>query len=290
MKRCILILICLLSILSVSARAQETVLEEISEMKHVEVVYISSSMLKSLQSNNASIAGFATSSLADDLSSLQILTVDDKSVAKAREKLKTVDKKYNMEVVMKLKENDTRTDMYAIRTPNKSYFSKLLTIVDEGKKITVIYMTGKVGMNTLNALTRRNKIGKNGHASIINIDSYKMLDRLGCSSVEFADNGSDNKNNNIQWSVSKLDLTGTKSLAGVEKGLDNINKQLECYNDSIDNLGKQIAKCGNDYTKRSTLYEKRSRLYEIRNSLYGLRNDLKRLHNDLKYGYTSSEN
>lgn len=155
MKRFVIVFTLMLCIVQYSVQAQETVLKEISEMKNVEVIYISKAMLKSMRAHGMNVGGMNVSVLASELSSLNIITVEEgKSLSKVRNELKTIGKDYNMETVMIVKDDDGSTVMYATRD-SKNYYAQLLTIIDEGNEITIIYMTGTISMNSLNELTKR---------------------------------------------------------------------------------------------------------------------------------------
>lgn len=299
MKRYILAIMFLLSMVQISAHAQEAILEEISEMKNVEVVYISKAMLKSMRAHGMNVGGMNISTLANELSSLNIMTVEDeRAVSKVRNKLKTVGKDYNMEVVVKIKDSAGSTEMYATRD-SKNYYAQLLTIVDEGDEMTIIYMTGTIGMGSLNELTKKNnaRINKKKNKNTSYYDSF------GCEIDDFnsyADWGSLGENlsklkelgilDNIDFSsLNNLDMLNipdnnesNKIYGNIEPSLDKINKQLKLYRDSLDRISKKIAKVGKDYELRSKLYEERSRLYENRGKLYDLRGKLQRLSNNSK--------
>lgn len=277
MKRFILIITFVLCMVQFCVQAQETVLKEISEMKNVEVIYISKAMLKSMRAHGMNVGGMNVSVLASELSSLNIITVEEgKSLSKVRNELKTIGKDYNMETVMIVKDDDGSTVMYATRD-SKNYYAQLLTIIDEGDEITIIYMTGTISMNSLNELTKRSnaRINKkkksNSYSyygdwdeSLNQLKEFGILDNIDISSFCKLDSLKMPSNENL----SKLNDS-------IEFMLDKINWKLEFYRDSIDKIAVKIAKAGNDYEKRSKYYEEKNRLYDSRNKLYESRNTLR---------------
>ena len=277
MKRFVIVFTLMLCIVQYSVQAQETVLKEISEMKNVEVIYISKAMLKSMRAHGMNVGGMNISVLASELSSLNIITVEEgKSLSKVRNELKTIGKDYNMETVMIVKDDDGSTVMYATRD-SKNYYAQLLTIIDEGDEITIIYMTGTISMNSLNELTKRSnaRINKkkksNSYSyygdwdeSLNQLKEFGILDNIDISSFCKLDSLKMPSNENL----SKLNDS-------IEFMLDKINWKLDFYRDSIDKIAVKIAKAGNDYEKRSKYYEEQNRLYDGRNKLYESRNALR---------------
>ena len=277
MKRFVIVFTLMLCIVQYSVQAQETVLKEISEMKNVEVIYISKAMLKSMRAHGMNVGGMNVSVLASELSSLNIITVEEgKSLSKVRNKLRTIGQDYNMETVMIVKDDDGSTEMYATRD-SKNYYAQLLTIIDEGDEITIIYMTGTISMNSLNELTKRSnaRINKkkksNSYSyygdwdeSLNQLKEFGILDNIDISSFCKLDSLKMPSNENL----SKLNDS-------IEFMLDKINWKLEFYRDSIDKIAVKIAKAGNDYEKRSKYYEEKNRLYNSRNKLYESRNALR---------------
>lgn len=277
MKRCILIITLILSMVQYSVLAQETVLKEISEMKNVEVIYISKAMLKSMRTHGMNVGGMNVSVLASELSSLNIITVEEgKTLSKVRNKLKTIGKDYNMETVMIIKDDDGSTEMYATRD-SKNYYAQLLTIIDEDDEITIIYMTGTISMNSLNELTKRSNARKNKKKNSKSYSYYGDWDENLNRLKEFGI--LDNVDFGLLSKLESLKIPNKENLSklndSIEFMLDTINLKLEIYRDSIDKIAIKIAKAGNDYEKRSKYYEEKSRLYEKRNKLYESKNSLR---------------
>lgn len=277
MKRCILIITLILSMVQYSVQAQETVLKEISEMKNVEVIYISKAMLKSMRTHGMNVGGMNVSVLASELSSLNIITVEEgKTLSKVRNKLKTIGKDYNMETVMIIKDDDGSTEMYATRD-SKNYYAQLLTIIDEDDEITIIYMTGTISMNSLNELTKRSNARKNKKKNSKSYSYYGDWDENLNRLKEFGI--LDNVDFGLLSKLESLKIPNKENLSklndSIEFMLDTINLKLEIYRDSIDKIAIKIAKAGNDYEKRSKYYEEKSRLYEKRNKLYESKNSLR---------------
>lgn len=279
MKRYILAIMFLLSMVQISAHAQEAILEEISEMKNVEVVYISKAMLKSMRAHGMNVGGMNISTLANELSSLNIMTVEDeRAVSKVRNKLKTVGKDYNMEVVVKIKDSAGSTEMYATRD-SKNYYAQLLTIVDEGDEMTIIYMTGTIGMGSLNELTKKNnaRINKNKNkntsyygnfgSDIEGGNSYADWGILGESLSKLKDYGI---LDNIDFgSLNNLNIPdkneSNKIYGNIEQSLNELERKLNVYRDSLMRASEKVTElCASPYninTKEHIKYSKLMSLY-----------------------------
>lgn len=282
MKRYILAIMFLLSMVQISAHAQEAILEEISEMKNVEVVYISKAMLKSMRAHGMNVGGMNISTLANELSSLNIMTVEDeRAVSKVRNKLKTVGKDYNMEVVVKIKDSEGSTEMYATRD-SKNYYAQLLTIVDEGDEMTIIYMTGTIGMGSLNELTKKNNARinkkKNKDTSyydsfgreIDDFNSYAYWGSLGENLSKLKEHGI---LDNIDFgALDNLDLLNipdnnesNKIYGNIGPSLDELERKLNVYRDSLLRASDKVTKlCASSYninTKEHIKYSKLMSLY-----------------------------
>ncbi len=256
--------------------AQEKILKEISDIDGVEVTYITKKMLQSMaKSGNLSIEGLSLSKIAKDLSSLQVLVVEGKSVLKVRNKLKSIGN--GMELIMKIKDDDERTDMYGVKKTDDNY-SKLFLCVDKSDEITIVYMTGNIGSDCFNELSKKAKVkGSMQKANVSIVDKNILIDL-----------------STFDWSNSMVDISALYE-NGVDNEIDEVNKQieeidkeiLEFDDEKIGGIDKEILKNGekinkaksiqerdNLYDERNKLFEKRSALFEKRNEIFNKRNKL----------------
>lgn len=293
MKRIYLIISLIFSILPLTAKAQDAILEEIAEMDNVEVVYITKSMLQTMSSTNINVGGINLSKIAKDLNSLQILTIKGNAVEKSRNKIKSIRKNNRMETVMTIKDGKERTDVYGIKSYASNY-SKLLMSIDETKEITVIYMKGNMGSACFEELTKSTNIytfntpkhpstaKKAKKASSKDISSLNYENGLNLN--DYADFNNIDK---ILGNAYNFNTFGNQSATtqhdDVQVKIDVINKQIDSYNNAIDGLSSSIESMSSSistatgstreklYTARNKLYDARSRIYAKRSELYNKR-------------------
>lgn len=288
MKRLILMLMCCGMVL-MNAHTQEKVLEEVAALDGVDVTYITKGMLHSMGNSNIKIGGLNISKVAKDLNSLQVLTADETAAGKVRSKLKAVGK--DMEVIMKMKNDDERTDMYGVKTADGKY-SKLYMCVDEGDEITVVYMVGNIGQNCFDELSRKAE-KRTSRSYSITIPSNSTVFSIDLSGIESL--------NDLSGSLKGLDGLESLSRSGSWVGWDTAaeddfeeelkliehelaeldkkisdldNKKLRAIEKDIRKADEKIGKAKNHsernklYAERSDLYVKRGKLYVERGKLY----------------------
>ena len=294
-----------LSFFCTISHAQEKVLEDISEMKNVEVTYITKNMLQSMSKSNITIGGLNISKIAKELTSLHIINVKEESTVKARNKMRSVLNDEKFEVIMRMKEDDERTDILG-KKDNKGDYISLLLNVDEGDEITIVYMTGNIGQNCLAELSNKAGYGNKKRTNIYIANSYGVTDFSELAelneSLEKLDglgeslNSLDklNLDNNIQLIIPRKN-TYDELIEVIEDSIKEINKiikqivreELNSINKELNKLNRRIAQTKNKternklcqervklYSKRHALYKKRDKQYKKRSALYSKRNDL----------------
>lgn len=263
MKRLILLVTFVLGFCVVPMlKAQDAILEEISEMNDVEVTYITQRMLQSMGANKIKIGGLNISKIAVELTSLQILTAEEKSVAKVRNKLRSINKIKGLELIMKMKEDDERTEMYGEKGANGNY-RKLLLLVDEGDEIIIVYMKGSIGKNCFDEMTKRTGISTN-----IKRKDYQIKEIVTVKSKNKSQSKSAQEGSGKDVSLEEIN----KQLALINRELESIDKELVPIEAEINIINTKIK--NTKVSKREKLYVERAKLYEKRNKYYIKRNDL----------------
>lgn len=272
MKRFAFIMIFVLFVMANKVMAQETILEEISEMNDVEVTYITRNMLQTMGTNNINIGGFNLSKIAKSLNSLQILNVEDGAVEKVRVKLKTLRKTSGMELIMRLKEDGEITDLYGEPSTDGSY-KKILMIVEESDEIILIYLKGNIGSECFEELSKKAQKGM----PTIKYKSSQISDSKG--------NSIDIPEGELTWGIVNIQ----DMLGNLDSGLDTVENEISSIQKEIDDINKKIEKAswqerenlykqrGWAYKRLKTLYEVRKRLYQQRNNVYEMQNNYKKV-------------
>lgn len=272
MKRCILFIIIAFGFgMMFPLRAQDAILEEISEIKDVEVTYITKSMLQSMGAARIKVSGLNLSKIAMELTSLQILTVEDKSVSKVRTKLKGVRKIDALELIMKLKEDGELTELYGEKGSNGNY-KKLLLIVDEGDELVVVYMKGSIGKNCFDEMTKKAKKPTRVYSQakiVVDGTKFRLKEDGSYEILPVEANGGNLKADGLE------DID--KQLKELDRELENLEKELKPIYEEIARISRKIKDSNASereklYIARSKQYEKRAKVYERRSFLYVKRN------------------
>lgn len=274
MKHFIAISLLISSFLPVLADQHEKIINEISEINDVEAVYITKSMLNSIGNNNIKIGNLNISKIINHLSSIYVLSIDGNSLQRARKKLQTIKNSKGMEVIMRLKEDNERTDILGKKL-NNGNFSSILMTIDEGDEITVVYIIGNIDKNCLAELSKEmgveipNKSKKTKY-NIYTINSNELqnlntITNINDSSVFYL---------NYTTEYDKLIASIEDSIKVLNKIVDKINtEKLNAINSIISALDKQI-NSSNNSTKRNKLFKERSELFKQRNNVYEERNKI----------------
>lgn len=274
MKHFIAISLLISSFFPVLADQHEKIINEISEINDVEAVYITKSMLNSIGNNNIKIGNLNISKIINHLSSIYVLSIDGNSLQRARKKLQTIKNSKGMEVIMRLKEDNERTDILGKKL-NNGNFSSILMTIDEGDEITVVYIIGNIDKNCLDELSKEmgveipNKSKKTKY-NIYTINSNELqnlntITNINDSSVFYL---------NYTTEYDKLIASIEDSIKVLNKIVDKINtEKLNAINSIISVLDKQI-NSSNNSTKRNKLFKERSELFKQRNNVYEERNKI----------------
>ncbi|MBE6311383.1 MAG: DUF4252 domain-containing protein [Bacteroidales bacterium] len=274
MKHFIAISLLISSFFPVLADQHEKIINEISEINDVEAVYITKSMLNSIGNNNIKIGNLNISKIINGLSSIYVLSIDGNSLQRARKKLQTIKNSKGMEVIMRLKEDNERTDILGKKL-NNGNFSSILMTIDEGDEITVVYIIGNIDKNCLAELSKEmgveipNKSKKTKY-NIYTINSNELqnlntITNINDSSVFYL---------NYTTEYDKLIASIEDSIKVLNKIVDKINtEKLNAINSIISALDKQI-NSSNNSTKRNKLFKERSELFKQRNNVYEERNKI----------------
>ena len=231
-------------------------------------------MLNSIGNNNIKIGNLNISKIINHLSSIYVLSIDGNSLQRARKKLQTIKNSKGMEVIMRLKEDNERTDILGKKL-NNGNFSSILMTIDEGDEITVVYIIGNIDKNCLAELSKEmgmeipNKSKKTKY-NIYTINSNELqnlntITNINDSSVFYL---------NYTTEYDKLIASIEDSIKVLNKIVDKINtEKLNAINSIISALDKQI-NSSNNSTKRNKLFKERSELFKQRNNVYEERNKI----------------
>lgn len=138
------LIVCAISLFSITAHGSNS-LEELSEIRNIEYIYISESMLKSMGGN----VPVDVLSAISNLTSIEILSSDEANAVKQIKK-KVSKITQELEVISKMKEDDEQISFYGIKSGN--FYSRMLLIIEEDGEICLIELTGKVNPEELKKL------------------------------------------------------------------------------------------------------------------------------------------
>lgn len=139
---------------SISCRAQHT-LSEVSSIKGVTSVFVGPAMLKLADSSmnlDADKSAIDTSKLLKDLTSIEIITCEDKNVAeKAKKECDRVLSNFPFEVITEVTNDEQNVDISGVFEEDGKTISMLLISVTEPDEATYVLMKGKIDIETLNS-------------------------------------------------------------------------------------------------------------------------------------------
>ena len=138
---------------SLTASAQVKAFEKYAEMKNVSYVYISKYMLGMAgKTATPSVPGVDMKSLSSKLTGIQIINSEEK---KARTKLKSDVKEIlardKYEVLMQIKEDDSKVDIYHCIDKQQS---AVVMLTDEDDSSTVMVFSGHFTMDDVMKMTK----------------------------------------------------------------------------------------------------------------------------------------
>lgn len=146
------LLFAVMVIASLTANAQVKAFEKYADIKNVSYVFISKYMLGMANKTTYSIPGVNVKSLASKLTGIQIITSEEKT---ARTKLKADVKNLlaqdKYEVLMQIKEDDSKVDIYY--SVNKQQ-SAVVMFADEDDEVAVMVFSGHFTMDDVMKMTK----------------------------------------------------------------------------------------------------------------------------------------
>ena len=140
----ILTVVFLLCIGTISVKAENS-LSELSEIKGVEYIYISESMLNSMGGK----APIDMLSAISELRKVEILSCESSSsIQKVKSTVPKIVKGF--ELVSKVKDEEESISFYGIKSGK--HYSELLLIIEESDEIVIIKLKGKIDASALKEL------------------------------------------------------------------------------------------------------------------------------------------
>lgn len=150
----ILLLSALVCFISASCSSQR-VLSDLSSMKGVTSVYVGKAMLQMAGSSigmDQNSGGVDVSELINDLTSIEIVTCENKKMASSvQKKCNSILSQYPFELITEVTSDDEKVEISGVFDKDSEIINMLLISVVDDDEPTYILMTGKIDMNSLNA-------------------------------------------------------------------------------------------------------------------------------------------
>ena len=147
-------LLCIMvTMASLTVNAQVKAFEKYADMKNVSYVYISKYMLR-MASNSSmpSVPGVDTKSLASKLTGIQIISTEEKTArAKLKNDVKDILARDKYEVLMQIREDDSKVDIYHCVGKQQSV---VVMLMDEDDSATVMIFSGNFTMDDVMKMTK----------------------------------------------------------------------------------------------------------------------------------------
>ncbi|MBO7537899.1 MAG: DUF4252 domain-containing protein [Prevotella sp.] len=147
-------LLCIMvTMASLTVNAQVKAFEKYADMKNVSYVYISKYMLR-MASNSSmpSVPGVDTKSLASKLTGIQIVSSEEKTArAKLKNDVKDILARDKYEVLMQIREDDSKVDIYHCVGKQQSV---VVMLMDEDDSATVMIFSGNFTMDDVMKMTK----------------------------------------------------------------------------------------------------------------------------------------
>lgn len=149
--------IALIFLCGISATARNNDFEKIANIPNVEYVYVSKSMLKSLESlDNDSELNFIRS--AKELNSVEILSCDNaENIAEVNEKLNEAANE--LELLSKVKSEHKNINIYGKRSGDG--LSEILVISPAQDKVVAVFIKGNMDAETLKSIAEMKQENSN---------------------------------------------------------------------------------------------------------------------------------
>ena len=147
-------LLCIMvAMASLTVNAQVKAFEKYADMKNVSYVYISKYMLR-MASNSSmpSVPGVDTKSLASKLTGIQIISTEEKTArAKLKNDVKDILAHDKYEVLMQIREDDSKVDIYHCVGKQQSV---VVMLMDEDDSATVMIFSGNFTLDDVMRMTK----------------------------------------------------------------------------------------------------------------------------------------
>ena len=147
-------LLCIIvAMASLTVNAQVKAFEKYADMKNVSYVYISKYMLR-MASNSSmpSVPGVDTKSLASKLTGIQIVSSEEKTArAKLKNDVKDILARDKYEVLMQIREDDSKVDIYHCVSKQQSV---VVMLIDEDDSATIMIFSGNFTMDDVMKMTK----------------------------------------------------------------------------------------------------------------------------------------
>ena len=153
-KRLIRILLCaVVAMASLTVNAQVKAFEKYADMKNVSYVYISKYMLGMASKSAApSVPGVDMKSLTSKLTGMQIISSEEKTArTKLKNDVKEILAREKYEVLMQVREDDSKVDIYHCVGKQQSV---VVMLTDEDDSTTVMIFSGHFTMDDVMKMTK----------------------------------------------------------------------------------------------------------------------------------------
>lgn len=151
MKNKAIILFIVLCGLAVTLRAQSGIFEKYAEMENVTSVYVSKSMMQMIPAMVGNVR-LETDSIKNKLESLQLLSSSNsEKIALIKKDFKNSLSK-NHEELMKIRDDGTRIDFYALK--NGDEIRELIMLYESDSAYTVIQLLGKFSLSDVQGIVK----------------------------------------------------------------------------------------------------------------------------------------
>ena len=147
-------LLCIMvAMASLTINAQVKAFEKYADMKNVSYVYISKYMLgMASKASMPSVPGVDTKSLASKLTGIQIVSSEEKTArAKLRNDVKDILARDKYEVLMQIREDGDKVDIYHCVGKQQSV---VVMLMDEDDSATVMIFSGHFTMDDVMKMTK----------------------------------------------------------------------------------------------------------------------------------------
>ena len=153
-QRMIRTLLCIIvAMASITVNAQVKAFEKYADMKNVSYVYISKYMLgMASKSSMPSVPGVDTKTLGSKLTGIQIISSEEKTArAKLRNDVKDILARDKYEVLMQIREDGDKVDIYHCVGKQQSV---VVMLMDEDDSATVMIFSGNFTLDDLMKMTK----------------------------------------------------------------------------------------------------------------------------------------